>query len=199
MNRLFLTVLATIILTASAQAQFTFGVRAGMICSKIWGSSEPPTNMKLGFQFGGIADYSVNDNFSVASGFSMAMMWHRIKAETATRTESPVYLQIPVFARYNLTDILFLSAGTYFGHFVFGNGNWSTDDYKYKLNFGREDVFGQQVYKSFDFGLSAGAGVQFGNLQVGLECRQGMTNVIHSSSCKNLAFTITVTYMFGRN
>ena len=199
MNRHFLTVLMTVVLTASnAQAQFTFGVRTGVNCSKIWGGSETATNMKLGFQVGAIANYFVNNNFSLEPGFFVAMMGHRIDVAAATRTESPVYFQIPVHVRYNLSDRFFVRAGPYFGFFFTGYGKWDTDEHNYKLNFGREDVFGQRVYRSFDFGLSAGAGMQFGNIQVGLEGKQGLTDVIHSSSYKNLAISLTATYMFGK-
>ena len=199
MNRHFLTILMTVFLAASnAQAQFTFGVRAGMNCSKIWGGSEPATNMKLGFQVGAIADYSVNDNYSVDAGLSVAMMGHRIEAASAKRTESPVYLQIPVQARYNLGNRFFVRAGPYFGLCFIGTGNWDTDEYHYRLNIGREDTFGQRVYRYFDFGLSAGAGMQFGKIQIGLEGKQGMTDAIYSSSYKNFAISLTATYMFGK-
>ena len=199
MNRLFLTVLITAVLTANnAQAQFAFGVRAGMNCSKIWGGSEPTTAMKLGFQVGAIADYAVNEIFSVESGLFFATMGHKIETASAKRTETPLYLQIPFHARYNFGDRFFVRAGAYFGFCVGGTGKWDTDEYNYKLNFGREDVFGQRVYRSLDFGLSAGAGMIFGNFQFGIEGKQGLTNAIHSSAYKNSVISLTATYMFGK-
>ena len=200
MNRFFLTIIITAVLTANnVQAQFTFGIRAGLNCSKIWGGSEPKTNSKLGFQIGAIADYSMNGNFSFESGLFVATMGHKIEAASAKRTENPIYPQIPFHARYNFGDRFFIRAGTYFGFCVGGKGKWDTDEYDYKLNFGREAVFGQRVYKSFDFGLSAGAGMQFGNFQFGVEGKQGLTNAIHSSSYKNFVISLTATYMFGKS
>ena len=197
--RFFLTIFIIAFLTSNnAQAQFTFGVRAGLNCSNILSGSEPTTAMKFGFQAGAVTDYAVKGNFSVETGLFVSTMGHKLNATSATRTENPIYLQIPLHARYSFGNKFFVRGGPYFGFCVGGKGNWNTDEYDYKLNFGREEIFGQRVYRSFDFGLSAGAGMQFGNIQAGVECKQGLTNAIHSLSYKNLAISLTVAYMFGK-
>ena len=175
-----------------AQAQFTCGVRAGLNLSS-----------KVGLLIGATADYSVNDKISIISG----LFYTQYGNITAFYTYHPNdfidtrnYIRIPLNARYAIGKRLFLHTGPYLGFIVYSEGK-----HKYtNPENGRKEVFYydiSQKYRSFDWGISVGAAMKFGNFQAALEWNEGLINISRYDCCSkyNRSFAITSTYMFGKN
>ena len=206
-NHFFKVLLAFILIAGNTQAQYTFGVRAGLNSNKIWGGTGPVTNMKAGFQIGAIADYSLNHRFSIEHGLLFATLGHRINFTPMNGmrskhyiAENRNYIQIPVRFLYKFGNGLSFHAGTYFSRAISGKvkGNSFPIDgeiynYEYKL------WFGENANSVFDCGLSVGIAMRFGNYKVGLEGNRGIISLLQSSSYhKNGGFAFNATYMFGK-
>ena len=54
--------------------------------------------------------------------------------------------------------------------------------------------------QKYDFGLNLGSGIEFGNINIGVNYNQGLKNLSYSSETKNKnrVFQISVAYMFGK-
>jgi len=65
-----------------------------------------------------------------------------------------------------------------------------------KIEFGSDD----DKMKRLDAGLALGAGLQFGHLRAGVGYSFGLTTLsnVDKVSLKNNAFTLSLTYMFGK-
>ena len=206
-NHFFKVLLAFVLIAGNTQAQYTFGVRAGLNANKIWGGTGPVTNMKAGFQIGAVADYSLNDRFSIEHGLLFTTLGYQIKGlampamkNMLIKAENRNYIQIPVRFLYKFGNGLSFHAGTYFSRAISGKvkGNLFPIDgeiynYEYKLRFGENDN------SVFDCGLSVGIAMRFGNFKVGLEGNRGLISLEQSKSYhKNGGFAFNTTYMFGK-
>lgn len=211
MNKYFFTVLLSVVLTANnVQAQFIFGVRAGVNSAKICGGIGAATKMKLGFQIGAVADYSVSNKLSIEPGFFFATLGHKMIGSSTTQGGeqitnrcfvTPNYIQFPVHARYKFENKLILQAGPYLGFAVGGKVREKIgrtgNVFEHKLKFGGDD------YRIFDCGFGIGVAMQFSNIQIGLEGKQGFIGVKPSmhetlSYSKNVSLSLTATYMLGK-
>ena len=220
-------VLAAVVLTMGyAQAQFTFGVRAGLnltnISEKYDGekpSEDERGKFKPGFQVGVVGEYAISDAFAIQPGIVFATQGARVKYSDTWAGEKEEfkasltlnYIQVPINAQYKL-DLggakLLLQAGPYLGLGIGGKakieetygGETKKDDYKIKFGSGTPDEDTTYVDNAFDFGLGIGAGLQFSNIQVGLGYNLGLANMTDEdkSSSKNNGFALTVTYLFGK-
>ena len=224
-KKVFSVMLAAVLTVGYAQAQITFGARAGLNLTNVSGDTED-TKMKPGIQLGAVADYPLQDNFSIQAGFLFAQQGYRV-SYTDSETSMGVtfkdetkgkmnlnYLQIPINAQYK-HDLggmtLLLQAGPYLGFGLGGKMKSETStsvtppspyypDDKYsheeKIKFG-----GKNELKGFDFGLGIGAGLQFGNIQAGLGYNIGLMNMVPNGSSfvmKNNGLALTATYLFGK-
>ena len=228
LRKLFLCLLAVVLTTSYVSAQFSFGPRAGFNYTNMRyefeGQKVPKEFIKFksGFQIGVVADYELSAVTSIQSGLLFAQQGYKADYTSAGGNKAIMnlnYLQIPVNAQIKIPlgeiDLL-VQTGPYFGYGINGkykywdeNGKrMSNEDIKKrfgtipKVSFGNE--FGKNHLKSFDFGIGVGAGLQFGNIQAGLEYNMGIRNLaikqpykgLHLLT-KNKGFALTITYLFG--
>ena len=214
-KKVFVVLLAAVLTASYAQAQFTFGVRAGFNLTDFSGDGVEDSKMKPGFQIGVVGDLALSDNFSIQPGLLFATQgakWSENESEgdykvSYSESINLNYLQIPINAQYKLDlgDMkLLLQAGPYFGYGISGKYKWeeswngnkeSGDD---KIEFGSDEE--KHHFKALDLGLGFGAGLQFGNIQAGVGYNLGLANLAHSDNykIKNNGLAITVTYLFGK-
>ncbi len=215
-RKVYVVLLVAVLTAGYAQAQFTFGVRAGFnltnISAKYDGkkeSGDDKNKFKPGFQIGVVGEYALSDAFAIQPGILIATQGSKYKfSETygGTTYESKgstnlTYIQIPINAQYKLDlggATLLLQAGPYLGYAISGKYKSEEDGEKsdQKIKFGSDN----DKVNPFDFGLGLGAGVQFSNFQVGLGYNFGLTNLsnIDKQKMKNNGLALTVTYMFGK-
>ena len=227
MNKKIFLVLSVAFLTACyAQAQFTFGVRAGLNITNVSVKDETMNeafNLKKrhSFQIGIVGEFG--DNFAIQPG--ILFVSHGYKAGPTdfdmsdTRgweeivTVNINYLQIPVNAQYKIYfgDIaLLFQAGPYFGFAVGGkktteyrlNGNPAVKE-KTGLAFGSKE----DQLNPIDLGLSLGIAVQLNAIQIGLGYKIGLLDMNNNdevskynfgTSMYNRGLSITATYYFGK-
>ena len=181
--------------------------------------------MKSGFQFGMIADCPINDVLAIQPGarFSMQGFIDKYTSGTSsssssksTRKFSLYYLQIPVYAQYRLnvaeeTNVLF-QAGPYVGLGLFGRQSYTRNgkqvdlnDTEKKITFGNGTA--KDIQKAIDYGIGAGAGIEFYRFQLMLAYDFGLSNMpfqkdLKSGKCHidmcNHNFSVTLAVIFGR-
>jgi len=218
----FLTGLLAIVLTVShAQAQFTVGVRTGMNCTKLLGDegflfSPVQNSIKFGFQLGVITNYSLSENFSIESGLLFSTKGFKNqksviypitgKKWTIKESEGPNYIQIPIYAKFKLGNIVLFHAGPYVGYAIGGYRKMETFEDGKRIIYQPIRLFKQDehgivmtVYdRKFDWGIGMGVAMKFNNIQIGLDSNIGLINVISKSNYKNGGLSLTATYMFGK-
>jgi len=220
-KKVFLVLLVVVLTASYAQAQFSFGARAGFNLTnaftkydgkKAEGDMKP--KYKPGFQIGVVGEYAISDIFAIQPGILYATQGYKMSTlgthPTMGKFESKItaninYLQIPVNAQYKVGldgSALLLQAGPYFG-FAFGAKsksettiNGDTEKNEYNLKFGsKEDEINR-----LDFGLGLGIGLQLNAIQIGLGYKFGLANLsnVDKSSITNRGLAITATYFFGK-
>jgi hypothetical protein len=183
-------------ISATAQAQATFGVKAGATLTNFTGDDvSDDSDNKFGFLAGVVANFAVNDMFSVQPEvlFSQKGAQTEVGGETGKLAQN--YVDVPVMVKVNTGDNgsgLFFELGPQFGLLVSS-----------KATAGDESEDTKELYNTFDFGYAAGLGYQLeSGLNIGLRYNGGITNVLkeiggESPSARNSAFQLSLGYMFG--
>ena len=176
--------------------------------------------MKSGFQIGMIADCPVSDVFAIQPGARFAMQGFNDKYTSngkSIRQFSLFYLQVPIYAQYRMniaeeTNLLF-QAGPYAGFGLFGRQAYSRKGKSVDLNDAqKKKTFGKNndIQDSFDYGISAGVGIEFYRFQIlaaydfglnksTLKMDNSRTNSgTYHIDMRNHNFSVTLAVIFGR-
>lgn len=206
MNKRIYLVLFVAVMTASyAQAELTFGVRAGLNLTDVHSTATAgsvtithTTDPKVGFQAGLVADYALSNTFSIQPAVVFATQGGKVGRNNNSINYRLNYIQVPINAIYKI-DLgfagLLLQAGPYFGYALNGNTSVDGSDRSTDIEFGSNN----NELKPFDFGVGAGAGLQFGNLQLVLGYNFGFADLtnINSTTLRNNGVALTATILFG--
>jgi hypothetical protein len=179
-------------ISATAQAQATFGVKAGATLTNFMGDDvSDESDNKFGFLAGVVANFPVNDMFSVQP----EVLFSQKGAEAGDTKLNQNYVDVPVMVKVNTGDNgsgLFFELGPQFGLLV-SSKTGDTDT--------------KEAFNTFDFGYAAGLGYQLeSGLNFGLRYNGGITNVLKEvdvlgssvqPKSRNSAFQLSVGYMFG--
>jgi hypothetical protein len=185
-----LSVICIVILGASyAQAQnVSIGARGGLNFSTVsmsgGGYTTAPTT-RTSLMLGGYATIMFKDKmglqpelFYLGNGYSQG--GYTVKLN---------YISLPVFFRYNITEMFHLMAGPQLGVLMAAKqtGGGATVDIKDQVN-------------SSDFGIATGCGFDFGKFNAGARYYAGLSNIAKASGLtdKNHSFQLVVGYkLFG--
>ena len=216
MNRYFSTVLLAVVLTTNyAQAQFSFGVRAGYNLTRHFQKYEAAevfkSNFRPGFQIGVVGEYAVTDAFAIQPAFLFTTQGgnYKNKDVDSWATRQINYLQIPINAVYKLNlggPKLLLQAGAYLGYAVSGKHKWKNnfdwyDEGEYKIKFGYDHE--ERMIRPFDYGVGWSAGLQLSKFQIGVGYNLGLANLstvprTWNESLKGDCWAFTLTYLLGK-
>lgn len=205
MKRSFLLLGLCLGAVGAAQAQSaTFGIKAGASLTNFTGKNIKDAKNKFGFNGGLIANFAVNDIFSVQPELLYSMKGAKTEETIAglpiigaiTNNTTLHYVDVPVLAHMNAGG-LFFELGPQIGFLASAkikeeltNGQSSTYDVKDKI-------------KNVDFGYAGGLGYQLKNGPgVGLRYNGGFSNLNKNGysngyDVRNSAFQLYATYMFG--
>jgi len=205
-KQLFAIMLVVGLTTNYVQAQFAFGLRAGLnltnFTEKFNDKKVTDTNYIHGYQAGIVGEFAVSNVCAVqpaiiftTQGGEKYQGMYSIKIN---------YLQIPINALYkiNLGNVkLLLQAGPYLG--IALGGKYKVDDMgvlggEFKIKFGNK----ADEMKPVDVGFGLGTGLQFKNFQAGLNYNFGIANLYnvtedYKKSLKINGLSVTLTYLFG--
>ncbi|WKW47138.1 porin family protein [Myroides sp. JBRI-B21084] len=162
MKKITLSLLGLLAFSTSAIAQeVKFGPKAGVNFANLNGDVEN-TKMLIGFHIGGFAEIKFNDKFAIqpeilysAQGskteYSETMMGVTYSAEADAKLN---YINVPIMAKYFITDNFAVEAGPYVGFLASANSKGSVKAAGMTEEFD-EDI--KDELNSVDFGLGLGA------------------------------------------
>ena len=197
MKRLFLifaACLLMVVLTADyAQAQITYGARAGVGLTSIFRKVDRQTDKNImpivGYQAAFLAGKDLpffDDVFFGQVEISFATQgWENEITKTTTNLNylrvSPMIEILPGF--WNM----YTQLGVYFGYAIGGE----TDNRK--INFGKNADM-----KAFDFGSTAGVGFQFNSVKIGLLVQNSYVNFSNAAKVRerNTGMMLNLAYLF---
>ena len=207
MKKLFLVLLAAFCFNALKAQEAKVGVFAGMNIS-----SPSEWNSRLGFHIGVKGELQFNNRMYVdvvlsltAKGGKSGTYYDLGEQQSMTWKSTPYYLEIPAHIGYripvgeNLT--LFGSVGPYIGWGLLGEYSCKTEANSTETKTISDNLFKDNLQKSFDWGLGLNFGVEFYNhYQLSLGYNLGLQNINEKKDIevggKNRVFNISVGYMF---
>lgn len=179
-KRLFVFV-ASALMATGAFAQVSFGAKAGINLSKItseMGDESETSDSRLAPAFGAFMNYQLSDKFSIQPELMLSMEGSKDEESEGgyswEQTNKITFINIPVMAKANIANGLYLEAGPQLGFKmsakyeteVSGGGESETEDGDI------EDI------KSMNFSLGVGAGYEMeSGLGFGLRYNLGLSNM----------------------
>ena len=181
---------------SSTGLDVTFGAKAGLNLSTFTGDIEG-ADMKTGFHVGGMAEIALNDKFSVQPELMFSTQGTQSNdflGSDETLKFNFSYINIPVMAKYYVTEGLSLEAGPQIGILV---------DSKAKFDGETEDadeLLGD--LSTIDFGLNFGIGYKLDSgLNFSARYNLGLSNISDESDLddkvNNSVFQFSVGYFFN--
>lgn len=197
MKKLFLALTLAIFLTVGLSAQVDMGIKAGLNLSTINGPDVESFDGRTAFHFGAYFGFTVGDNFTLQPELLYSIQGSDYSDPDESGTVKLDYLNIPIMARFNLSDAFIVEAGPQIGILLSAKDEWTYD--------GMTDEYDIDDHvKGIDFGLNIGLGyVLESGLNFGARYNFGLTDVNDSDDLddgaeyKNGNFMISVGYSFN--
>jgi len=197
---LVFTVIAVLFVVAPTQAQFKFGLKAGVNLSDVSFSKDDisPDNY-TGFQVGPMIEFTVP---VVGVGLDVALLYSQTGFKVDSKTIEGGDLLLPINFKYKLS-LPFELAGAYATTGPYAGINLFSDE-----KFTYKNVEAQIKSESFMFGWNFGLGVEFlGKVQVGVNYQLGITDdfssiktddttILDVKNGKARIWSITAAYFF---
>ena len=197
--KLSFLIVALLAVTTAVNAQMSYGVKAGLNLSNMYGKGIHDDNAKPGFHVGLTADYDFSYNVGLQTGLEFNTKGYKVKGGGLEYTQNSMYLQLPVHLAYKVDvtpgTTVALHAGPYLAYGVGGEvslkaGDWEGSSTK---------VFGDGAsqLKRFDFGLGIGVDFVLTQFVVGLGWDMGLTDLSNVGSArKNQNAYLSLGYKF---
>ncbi len=199
MKKLLLSFGAVVLLAAGAQAQTSYGLKAGVNLGKYSNPSDLQKDYQknnVSFYVTGFADIPVAPQFSIQPGVSLqgkgAKYEYNGNNLDGSTTRNTMSVEIPVNAVYYIpagTGNVFLGAGPYVGFNISGKdkvkgnvGEWASGEGDYDLSFSGDD----KDMNLIDAGVNFLGGYKFGNgLLINAGYGLGLSNLNPSDNSDN--------------
>ncbi len=184
MKKVVLITIITVLGLLNVNAQkIRLGAKAGLNFSFITGDNTENLDPVTNFHFGAMAEIKVSDKFSLQP----ELIYSGQGYDTNIDSEGIIalnYLNIPLIAKYYVTERLSLEAGPQIGFLLSTKGG--TEDYK-------------DLFKTTDFGVNFGLGFKLDNgLYFSARYNLGLTNINStdgiSDKNKNGVFQLSIGY-----
>lgn len=176
---------------ASAQAQTSFGIKAGLNGYSLTGDDTDGINFKTKFGGNGgfFANIPLSTQFSLQPEAVFSMEGAKISEGGQTGTFALNYVNVPVLVQFNTTSGFFVEAGPQIGFLTSA---------KAKADGEEEDL--KDGLKSTAFSIALGAGYKLTeNVRVNGRYNLGVSNIVDESGSdlKTSGFQIGLSYSFG--
>jgi hypothetical protein len=165
----------------AAQAQFTrAGIKGGLNVSNLYIDNVTDQNARLGLNIGLFGQ--VLSNSAMALQLELLYSTKGSKAQYGGTVNQEIkynlnYLELPVLAVFKIGEVVEIHAGGYAAYLL-------NADVSYSGVINGVDKINSDNLKSFDYGLSAGLGVNFGSVQVGARYNYGLAEIADSNMAK---------------
>lgn len=162
-----------------AQSNIKFGVKAGLNYAN-FSNTEIQTEAITNYHAGIIVEFGLFDNLAIQPELLYSTVGASYDTAVSDFKNELGYISIPVLAKFNLSDALFLEAGPQ-GSFLLS----------------KKDEVNINKYNTFDFSLNAGLGVNLTkNLFVSARYNLGVTEIARDADAKNSVFQLSAGILF---
>lgn len=188
MKKVFLSLALVAGISATASAQATFGVKAGVVAADVTGDDVSDTENRFGFQVGGAANIAFSDLISFQPELLYSQKGFQIK-DFATTTFH--YIDLPLLLNVNAGG-LFFEGGPQLGYLAGQTTKFESSAIP--------DVTDTEGLRKLDIGYIAGLGYKLeSGLSVGIRYNGGITSLDDEGDAKarNSAFQFQLGYFFG--
>lgn len=178
----------TILSTSAAMAQSQnptarYGIKAGLNASNLYINDVNDENARFGFNGGFYGQILSSEVFAIQP--ELLFSTKGSQADYGGIINSTVrynlnYLDLPILAVFKLGPSAEIHAGGYASYLLSAN-----IDYSGNFGSGTERIDRDQL-KTFDYGFSAGFGLNFGNVQIGARYNYGLVKIADSNNARNL-------------
>jgi hypothetical protein len=171
---------------AQDKKDMSFGIKGGMNISAV--TNVTGSSSLTGFHIGGFAEFKVSDKLTIQPELLYSTQGDKYDGGKTNLD----YINIPVMAKYYVTDALSLEAGPQIGLLISGKENLDSG--------GSTDV--KSAYKSTDFDLDLGAGYDFTeNFSAAVRYNIGLAHLQKDlapgvSASHNSVFQVSLGYRF---
>lgn len=164
-----------------------FGVKGGFNMSNLYNNNADDENILYGFNAGVYATLPVSDFIAIQPEILFTtkgaeLEYNNAFASGATKFKLN-YIEVPLLVRVNVTKNFNIHAGGYASYLVSskvsGDGDFNFD----------EDIDTDDLNK-FDAGLSAGVGVDFNPISIGLRYNYGLTTIGKERTVAGTTYTV---------
>ena len=170
--------LLTISQVTLAQSNLRFGIKAGLNYANFT-NTEVKTDAITSYHAGILVEFSLFDNLSIQPELLYSTVGASYDGALTEFKNELGYISIPVLAKFNLSETIFLEAGPQ-GSFLLNK---------------KDEVFDD--YNTFDFSVNAGVGVILTkNLFANARYNLGVTEVARDADAKNSVVQLSVGLLF---
>jgi len=170
--------------TSSSSSDMRFGVKGGFNISSLGGDSRYSYDSKPGFHLGAVLEVPFSDKIIIQPEALVSLQGSGGFFEDDLNFW---YLTVPVMAKYNVWDELYIEAGPHIGVLFADNLDGNS------FGGGGTNTFLES--NTIDFGLGAGAGYRLNdNFYFQLRFSAGFINAIKDTKSKNRVLQVSAVY-----
>ncbi|WP_282079170.1 porin family protein [Aquimarina algiphila] len=181
----FITIIIVLGLSNVNAQEIKFGVKAGLNLAFITGDNAKNIDPNTDFHFGALAEIKVSNKFSLQPELLYSGQGFNTNIDSEGRIALN-YLNIPLMAKYYVTERLSLEAGPQVGFLLSTKGGAESN---------------KDLYKTMDFGVNFGLGYTLDNgIYFSARYNLGLSNINDvdgfSDKNRNGVFQLSVGYFF---
>ena len=203
MKKITLTLLGLVAFSTSALAQqeVKFGPKAGVNFATVSGKDADDAKMMVGFHVGAFAEIKFNDKFAIQPEVQYSAQGAKGKDEGVEVKAKYDYINVPIRAKYYVTENLAFELGPYVGFLMKaeqegGSVSIDTKDFSNSIDFGA----GAGASFNLDNGFFVGARYNLGLTKIPkkaeMELMPGVTMESEAADVKNGVIQVSVGYKF---
>lgn len=178
MGILTLLFLSGAVVSSTAQDR-RMGIKGGLNLSNLYVDDVDDENARVGFHVGVYGQIVSTETFAIQPELLYTTKgseseWNGLIDQTVKFNLN--YLELPVLAVFKLGESAEIHIGPYFSYLLGANIDTEGD-----LG-GTNEELDRDNFKSFDFGLSGGFGLNFGAVQIGARYNYGLSEIADSDA-----------------
>ena len=183
----YLFLVAFVMSPLLSQAQMgdsRFGVKGGVNFSNFNRGDVGTQNVRIGFNLGLFTELAVGENFSIQPELLLSTKGNRatydiVGVENEVKTNL-TYIDIPVLAKVTIGEILNIHVGPYASYLIGANASADGDVFNGSREIDRDN------FKTWDYGLAAGLGVDIDVVTIGGRYNLGLVNVAKTAAAETI-------------
>lgn len=188
-----LTLLLTASLAVNAQSKDSnaeFGFKGGVNFSNMYTEDVDDNNVLTSFNAGIYAKLPLTDAIAIQpellySRKGAELVYNNVFAEGTAKFKLN-YIELPILLKFNLTNNFNIHAGPYFAYLIDTQVTNKTNDGTFDF----EDNYDNDDFNKFDYGLSAGVGLDFESIGIGVRYNYGLQTVGKDRDFAGTTYTV---------